>query len=168
MSQVKPQAIEYTDTGINLRPEIEATIPTERVKLQDGPFNGVSTLVPVGESRLLITQKRYDSWARPDIAFEYQRDSQPQFTFTGFREFNQAAELESRFSTVDDSDYRRGFLDGLHRAVSIVFMEQERERVGNACSYIIDRIREVAERRGYATNLLFQLHPDDQKDNKSE
>lgn len=159
----QPHSVFYEEGRVNLRSEIESSIPTERVKLRDGPFNGVTTVVESGESRLLITQKQLGSWQRPDIAFEYQRDPKPQFIYTGHREFQQANELESCLGAVDDSDYRQGFLDGLHRAVSIAFMEQGRE-AGNVCSYIIDRIREIAEQKGYQTNLLFQLHPDDEKE----
>lgn len=162
MSRVKPQAVEYEDGKVRLRSEIEATIPTEQVKLRDGPFNGVSTLVPVGELRLLITQHQISTWSRPDVAFEYQRDPHPQFTFTGHKEFQQSEELKGIGQAVDDSDYREGFLAGLHRAISLLFLEDRKRHPD--CGNVVDAIRNIAEQMGYQTNKLYQFYPGDEKE----
>jgi hypothetical protein len=158
----KPQSVFYEDGRVNLRSEIEATLPTERIKLRDGPFNGVTATIESGESRLIITQKQLSSWQRPDIAFEYQRDPKPQFTFTGHREFDSDAPNAIAAEAIDDSDYRQGFLDGLHHAASLVFLEQERSGSDHVrtCLNLVDAIRELAASKNYQSTLLYTLHPD--------
>lgn len=163
-------SVERSEQGVRLRAEIEASIPTEEVKLRDGPYDGVTAHVPLGESRLTITQSSFTTsqFPPPVIAYEYQRDPKPQFRYVKQEGFNPVSEPTVGV-LVDDSDFREGFYRGLHRAASLLIIKsrqldgQKNWGGSQACEDVVDKLREAADALGFQRSDLYSLYPGDEK-----
>jgi len=153
------------DDQINLRGDIEA----QEVRLRDGLFNGVTAKVESNQTRLILTQQNWSTSypSPPPIAYEYHRDPKPQFVCVGRYDYDPSAPDATTGGSINESDFREGFFRGLHRAASLLLIEERKCRhsdwkAARVLGDAVDRLREVADELGFQRSDLYSLYPGDE------